>query len=75
MGDDINACDKYYLVEKCVYVGTSTCSLAEEYKRLCEDKDRVNIVKGCSNFKKLKINTKVKERIYHLNDKDEMERI
>ena len=33
-------------------VGSATCSLTEEWKRLCDDEVIINDVKSCTKFKK-----------------------
>ena len=54
-------------------VGSASCSLTEEYKRLTDDGVRINDVKLCRYYKKKEENIKVKTRDYHLQHKDKVE--
>ena len=54
-------------------VGSASCSLAKESERLYKDEIRINDVKPHSKSKKREENTKVKRRIYHLQDKDDID--
>ena len=49
-----------------------SCSLAKECKRLCEDEIRINGVKSHRKLKKIKT-IKIVKKIYHLQDKDDIE--
>ena len=54
-------------------VGNTSCNLDKECKHLCEDEIRMNCVKLHDKYKKRERHTKVKEIIYHLQDKDNVE--
>ena len=42
-----------------------------KYKRLCENKERINSVKGYNNFQKREVNTKVNKRLCRLQQKED----
>ena len=54
-------------------VSNTRYSLAKECKRLCKDKIIINSVKSHIKYKKKEGNNKVKKRVYHLQDKDDVE--
>ena len=54
-------------------VGSTSCSLAKEFKYLSEDKEKINIVKECVKYKKREGNRKIRKRAYHLQDKGDIE--
>ena len=54
-------------------VSSTSCSLAKECERLCKDEIGINDVKPHSKSKKREENTKVNRRIYHLQDKDDID--
>ena len=56
-------------------IGSASCSLAKECKRLCDDEVRVNGVKGYRKHKKREDIQKLKKRVYHLQDKDDVEMV
>lgn len=47
-------------------IGKSNFSLTEDNKHVCDDKERVNGVKGCSNFKKKKYYIEKRFNIYNI---------
>ena len=47
-------------------VGSASCNLAKEYKRLCDDEERVNGVTGYRKHKKIEDNDKLKKNILPL---------
>ena len=57
----LEANDKESRINTHSMVGSASCSLAKEYKRLCGDEDRVNGAKGHSKHKKRRDNHKFKE--------------
>ena len=56
-------------------VGISSCILVKEYNCLCGYNERVNGFNEYSKNKKRNANTKVKKRIYHLQDEDNNEMV
>ena len=56
-------------------VGSTSCSLAKEYKRLCDDEERFKGVTGHHKHKKREGNHKFKKRAYHLQDKNNVEMV
>ena len=54
-------------------VGSTSCSLAKEFKYLSEDKEKINIVKECVKYKKREGNRKIRKRAYHLQEKGDIE--
>ena len=56
-------------------VGISSFSLAKEFKRLCENNERASGFKWHSKNKKREVNTRVKKRLYYLQNKDDIEMV
>ena len=56
-------------------VGTPSFSLAKECNRLCKTNERYNGFKGHSKNKKRGVNTKVKKRLYYLQNKNDIEMV
>ena len=54
-------------------VSNTWYSLAKECKRLCKDEIIINSVKSHIKYKNKEGNNKVKKRVYHLQDKDDVE--
>ena len=53
-------------------VGKWSFILAVKYKRLCENKERINSIKGYNKFQKREVNTKVNKRLCRLHQKEDI---
>ena len=72
MIDTPEADDKESKMNAHSMIGFASCSLA---KRLCDDEVRVNGTKGYRKHKKREDIQKLKKKVYHLQDKDDVEMV
>ena len=67
--------DKESRINAHLMVGYESCSLAKECKRLYDEEERVNDVTGHHKHKKREEKNKLKNIIYHLQDKYDVEMV